>query len=143
MAKNLMSRFEVFIGIWNTVGEVFATSHAPATTLVATDIYRWLPGRQFIIHDVDARFGSQVTRSMEVLGYDRDSKRYLSRSYDDQGESGVYEVSLKGRRWKIVGDVVRFDGRFSQSTDVLEGLWEIKDGATWCPWIDLKLTRAS
>ena len=71
MATDRMSRFQIFIGTRNTRGEVLATDDAPATTLVATDSYRWLPGRQFIVHDVDARFGEDVARSMEVIGYDR------------------------------------------------------------------------
>ena len=68
MAENRMSRFEVFIGTWNTTGEVLQTESAPATSLSATDSYRWLPGRHFICHDADARFGARPTRSTEVTG---------------------------------------------------------------------------
>ena len=57
MPPNRMSRFEIFIGTWNTTGEVLAVDDAPATVLIATDTYRWFPGHQFIVHDVDARFG--------------------------------------------------------------------------------------
>lgn len=64
-----MTRFEVFIGVWNTTGAVLETSAGPAASLVASDTYRWLPGRHFIVHDVDARFDGQPTRSMEVMGY--------------------------------------------------------------------------
>ena len=45
MPANRMSRFEVFIGTWNTTGEVLETEAGPADTLFATDTYRWLPGR--------------------------------------------------------------------------------------------------
>lgn len=49
------------------------------------------------MHDVDARFGKKPTRSMEVIGYDSARRKYLSRSYDDQGSSEVFAVALKGR----------------------------------------------
>ena len=49
-----MSKFEVFIGTWNTTGEVLQTDANPAGVLLATDTYRWLPGKHFIVHDVDA-----------------------------------------------------------------------------------------
>lgn len=143
MPANRMSRFEVFIGTWNTTGEVLATEGAPATTLSATDTYRWLPGRHFIVHDADARFGGDATRSMEVIGYDAAGKRYAARSYDDQGASEVFEVKLRGRRWSIVGESARFDGKFAADGNALTGLWELRGKkAGWQPWIKLKLVRA-
>lgn len=143
MPTNKMFRFEIFIGTWNTTGEALKTDSSPATTLFATDTYRWLPGNQFIIHDVDARFGDQPTRSMEVMGYDVRGKRYLARSYDDQGVSEEFEVNLKGKKWTIIGETVRFDGKFSPDGNKLEGLWELKSQKSgWQPWIKLKLVRA-
>jgi hypothetical protein len=138
-----MSRFEVFIGTWNTSGEVLAIDDAPAAVLSATDTYRWLPGRQFIVHDVDARFGQAVSRSMEVMGYDQRAKRYFARSYDDQGVSEVFDINPSGKKWSISGATVRFNGKFESGGDRLTGLWEMKSKkAGWRPWIKLELARA-
>ena len=63
MAKDRMDRFDIFIGVWNTHGQVLETDDTPAGTSWATDIYRWLPGRHFIVHDVDARFGDAAVRT--------------------------------------------------------------------------------
>lgn len=115
MTTNQMARFEIFVGTWNTTGEVLETSSAPAAKLPATDTYRWIPGMHFIVHEADARFGEDPSRSMEVIGYDFESKKYLARSYDDQGASEVFEVALKGRSWSINGDTVRFSGKFDSS----------------------------
>lgn len=143
MATNRMSRMDVFIGTWNTSGEVLETDGAPATTLTATDTYRWLPGRHFIAHDADSRFGERPARSMEVIGYDSARRKYVARSYDDQGVSEVFDVALKGRTWTIVGETVRFRGRFSEDHSELTGLWELKGKkAGWQPWIRLRLVRA-
>ena len=143
MATRRMSRLELFIGTWNTTGEVLETEEAPATRLSATDTYRWLPGRHFIAHDADARFGDVPTRSMEVIGYDLASKKYLARSYNDQGASESFEVALQGKKWSIKGESVRFNGKFSADSNQLTGLWELKDKrAGWQPWIKLKLVRA-
>ena len=140
---NRMSGFEIFVGTWNTRGEVLATDEAPATTLTATDTYRWLPGKQFLLHDVDARFGDQPSRSMEIVGYDSARKKYVARSYDDRGVSEVFDVALKGKRWTIRGKALRFDGRFSPDGNKLTGLWELKSGKSgWQPWIELVLIRA-
>ncbi len=142
MAQNRMERFSIFIGTWNTTGEVYATDTSPATTLSATDTYRWLPGRHFIIHEVDARFGDDISRSLEVFGYDAESKKHLAHSFDDRGVKEELEVVLKGRRWQILGKSVRFDGKFSSAGDRLEGLWETKGKRGWQPWIKLNLARA-
>jgi hypothetical protein len=143
MSKNRMSRFDVFIGTWNTTGTVLETESGPAKTLSATDTYRWLPGKHFIAHDADARFGKQATRSMEVIGYDRASRKYLARSYDDQGGSELFEVALKGKQWSIIGASVRFKGKFDAKGSKLTGLWELKGKKSgWQPWINLELVRA-
>lgn len=143
MPTNRMARFEIFIGTWNTTGEVLAVDESPATVLIATDTYRWLPGRQFIVHDVDARFGQAVTRSMEVMGYDQKAKKYFARSYDDHGVTEVFDIMLRGNKWKIVGESVRFSGQFDAEGNQLTGLWEMKSKKSgWQPWIKLVLVRS-
>jgi hypothetical protein len=143
MPANRMSKFEVFIGTWNTSGEVLATESSPAGVLIATDTYRWLPGRHFVVHDVDARFDGKPTRSMEVIGFDASKRQYVARSYDDQGSTEGFVVALNGRRWSINGKAVRFEGSFDAQRNRLSGLWEIKRSkAGWQPWIKLDLVRA-
>ena len=122
---------------------MLATDAGPATVLTATDIYRWLPGRHFIVHDVDARFGSTPARSMEVIGYDQAVKKYIARSFDDKGTFDSFEVALTGTSWKISGASMQFDGVFSQNGNKLAGLWELKSSTgVWQPWINLELYRA-
>ena len=143
MPRSRMSRFGIFIGVWNTRGDVLETEDAPAGTLSATDTYRWLPGDHFLLHDVDARFGDVPTRSMEVVGYDPARRKHVARSFDDKGKTEEFVVQLRGRRWTITGDAVRFDGRFSADEDSLTGLWELKGRrGRWQPWIELELVRA-
>lgn len=138
-----MLRFEPFIGTWNTTGEVLATAAGPAGALVATDTYRWLPGRHFVVHDVDARFDGAPSRSMEVMGYDTSKRRFVSTSYDDQGTTDTFVMTLDGRRYGITGKTVRFDGTFDTRKNRLDGLWELKGPkGRWQPWIRLALVRA-
>ena len=143
MTVNRMSRLEVFIGTWNTTGEVLETENSASTTLIATDTYRWLPGKHFIVHEADARFGVDATRSMEVIGYDAATKKHFARSYDDRGKSELFDVALRGKNWTIIGESVRFNGKFDARNNKLTGLWELKGrSAGWRPWIKLTLLRA-
>lgn len=143
MPTNRMSKYEVFIGTWNTTGRVCAVNGSPETTLSATDTYRWLPGKFFIVHEVDARFGARATRSMEVMGYDDPRKSYYARSFDDQGASESFVIDLSRKRWKITGKSVRFAGQFDARGDTLTGMWQMKSKrSVWQPWIELRLERA-
>lgn len=143
MAIHHLSHLDIFIGTWNTTGDVLETENSPASTLVATDTYQWLSGKHFIIHHADARFGGTPTRSMEVMGYDLISKKLIARSYDDHGISEVFDLSLNGKNWSITGESVRFEGKFNAKGNKLTGLWELKNKKSgWQPWINLKLVRA-
>jgi hypothetical protein len=84
-----------------------------------------------------------MTTTMEVMGYDRRAKQYFVRSYDDQGVSEVFEIVLRGKKWSISGETVRFRGTLDTEGDSLVGLWELKSKKSgWQPWIELVLTRA-
>jgi hypothetical protein len=85
MRGNRMSKFAIFIGTWNTTGEIRAIGKEGAAILSATDTYSWLPGDHFIIHAADARMGDAVARSTETFGYDEQRRRFLARAYDDHG----------------------------------------------------------
>jgi hypothetical protein len=80
---------------------------------------------------------------MEIVGYDTKRRKHVARSFDDRGSFEEFIVQLRGRRWTITGDAVRFDGRFSADGDTLTGLWE-RNGkrGRWQPWIRLELVRA-
>lgn len=96
-----------------------------------------------IVHEVDARFDGAPTRVMEVMGYDTGRRCYFARSYDDQGVTSLYDVELKGRRWRISGEAQRFVGSFSLDKEHLTGLWELRSSkGNWQPWIRLKLARS-
>jgi hypothetical protein len=106
-------------------------------------MYQWLPGQHFLIHHVDARMGDDVSRSMEVVGWDKTRKTLVSQSFDDKGEMSKYACRREGLRWSITGDVVRFEGQFAKALNVLTGLWEMKTThGGWDAWMDITLTRS-
>jgi hypothetical protein len=133
----------IFVGTWNTTGEMLATASQPATRLVATDTYRWLAGEKFMLHDVDARLGNDVSRLLEIIGWDEGQRRFTARSYDDQGGIEDFTATLIERRWQIFGETTRFDGMFSADGKRLTGQWERREpGAEWAAWMTIELRRA-
>jgi hypothetical protein len=136
-----LRRLQVFVGRWNTAGEILAGPSSPAVKLKAVDIYEWLPGGFFLLHRVDARMGSQRARSIEILG--TGARGALATwSFDDRGNLGEYRASLRGGQWRIRGKAERFHGKFSKDRRTLTGTWERRRGSRWTPWMEIKLTRA-
>lgn len=133
---------ERFVGVWNTTGRIAAIDDKPGGELIATDTYEWLPGRHYLLHWVDARLNGQPSRSLEVVGFDADRGGCVSRSYDDQGQTGDYTCALTGDAWTITGDTLRFSGRFAPDGTSMSGTWQMKDRGDWRDWMDITLTRA-
>jgi Protein of unknown function (DUF1579) len=138
-----LQALSIFVGVWNTEGEIAATPDSPASKLLATDIYEWLPGRRFLVHRVDARMGDAVSRSIEIYEYDSDDDAFRSRSYDDQGVSEEFKADLMGLKWTIAGADLRFSGQFSEDENEMAGQWERRVGQAWAKLMDIRLRRAS
>jgi Protein of unknown function (DUF1579) len=136
-------RLQVFVGRWETAGEVRATAEAPAFRFTATDTYEWMAGGFFLLHHVDAAMGDTHLRALEIVRYDAETDTYPMQSYDSQGGVATHTGVLDGRAWRIVGETERFAGEFDGDGRVLRGTWErSEDGEAWEPWMDITLTRA-
>lgn len=134
---------QIFVGVWNTEGEIVGGPSGAAGKMTATDIYEWLPGGFFLVHRVDARMAGEPGRSLEIIGYDPGAQGYVSRSYDDQGVVLDFACSLEGKRWRITGATMRFDGEFSAGGTVLRGEWQQRgEDGSWTSWMRIRLTKA-
>jgi hypothetical protein len=133
---------ECFVGVWNTQGRIMPTQDAAEQLLVATDTYEWLPGKRFMLHRVDARLGTEVSRSIEVIGWNGNVGELFSTSYDDKGLTSHFHCKLEGQEWIIDGDGIRFRGSFNHDHKRLSGTWEKLANSKWESWMDIELTKA-
>ncbi|GKU76599.1 DUF1579 family protein [Paenibacillus sp. L3-i20] len=137
-----LTRLNVFIGKWNTEGQIKVSPSGPAAKLKATDTYEWLPGGFFLIHHVDGYMGDEEVKTVEIIGYDTISQTYFTHSYDNRGNVGTYQANLLDAVWTITGKSERFTGMFSDDSNTLAGSWELSgDDGIWVPWMDIKLTK--
>ena len=88
-------RLDIFVGKWNTEGQVLTDSDAPAAKILATDTYEWLPGKFFLLHRVDANIGEEKTEVLEIIGYDASSQMYHAQSFDSQGNSDTFQANSR------------------------------------------------
>ncbi len=134
---------EPFVGRWRTTGEVRPGAETPAIEIEGTDSYDWLPGGFFLLHRVDVRIGGQPAQALEVIGWDAGSGTYFMHAYDDHGNAGTMQMSVRDGVWSFVGDAERFTGGFSDGGRTLAGQWERRNGADWLPWMDIRLTKSA
>lgn len=132
-----------FVGRWRTRGEVRASGSTPALEIAGTDAYEWLPGGFFLLHRVDVRIGGDPVQAIEIIGWDAEAGTYFMRSYDSQGGTGEMTATVAGGVWTFTGDAERFTGEFGEGGRTLSGHWQRREGADWCPWMDVHLTKDS
>jgi Protein of unknown function (DUF1579) len=137
-----IQHLQLFVGKWNTEGETHASADAPAVKISAVDTYEWMSGKFFLVHHVDGHMGEEELNVIEFIGYDPSSQTYSCHSFDNRGNSDLYQANLRDPIWTIEGKSSRFTGMFSTNGNTLTGKWERSiDGLDWLPWMDVKLTK--
>jgi hypothetical protein len=137
------ARLAPFVGRWSTAGEVLASGSSPALEIAGVDEYEWLPGGFFLLHRVDVRIGGERAQALEIIGWDAERRGYFMRSFDQQGNAGEMHATVAADgTWRFAGDAERFTGAFSDGGDTLSGRWERREGDSWLPWMDIRLTKA-
>lgn len=136
-------RLQALVGRWHTTGRTRGTALASPAAIDATDEYEWLPGGS-LLHTVDARVGDETVSGAEIIGYDADSRCYLTQYFGTDGANS-YQARLSVENgvltWTMESGRDRFTGRFNQDRDVITGHWEqLRDGS-WQPWMDITLEK--
>ena len=137
-----IQRLELFVGTWNIEGETHASANAPAVKVTGVDTYEWMAGKFFLVHRADGHMGNEELNTLEFIGYDASSQMYTCHSFDNRGNSDLFQANLRDHTWTIEGKSSRFTGVFANTGNTLTGQWEqSSDGVNWLPWMDIKLTK--
>ena len=136
-----IARLDVLTGTWSTCITTLDDTGADAELFTAIDLYRWMPGGHFLVHNVEAHMGAEPILSMEIIGIAADGESYVSRNYDNAGQVSDYTATLDGRYWQIDGAAERFRGEIDADSGTLKGLWQRWDANRWIDWMRVTLTR--
>lgn len=132
----VLQKLQVFVGTWHTSGRT-----VEGKILEATDTYEWLTGGYFLIHKWNACLEKDRVEGIEIIGYEPESGKYSTRSFDSLGNSGRYTAELNGTIWQINGETEQFTGEFNPEKNCLTGRWEVYNGLEWKPWMEITLTK--
>jgi Protein of unknown function (DUF1579) len=127
-----LKRLEVFIGRWITEGETAGSAEVGSKQIVASDVYQWAPGGQFVMHPAYGRIGSVDVGGLEVIGYDPATGQYRTHFFDSQGNVTTQTLSYADGTWTWQGAHTRCTGVFKDGGKLLTAHHERSDdGAQW------------
>jgi hypothetical protein len=126
-----LKQLEPFIGSWTMRGH---TLDSTEDNIEGRVTYRWLPGGFFMEQHIELDFVGLKIDSMELIGYDPETKTFPSTVY-----SNLSPMSLP-YRWEVDGGDVKitvsygpfdstFKGRFSENGKGFAGGWRPNPGA--------------
>ena len=137
-----LDRLEVFIGRWLTEGETVTTAEAPSLKILASDVYQWGPGGQFIIHPAYGRIGGQDVGGLEVIGYDPATGDFRTHFFDHEGNVITETLTFRDDAWTWQAAHHRCKGVFTDSGKILTAHHEQSDNGTeWRPLMIVTLRK--
>lgn len=143
-------RLRAFLGKWHAEGKSFATGQSkddPRGSIekwVSDETFEWLPGEFFIIQRWDALIGANEFKGIGIIGYDPETRSYVTRSFENHGHFREYVTRVEGNVWTFMGDTERARVKFTDGGDTQKINWEWKpDGETWLPLCDRTAVRVS
>ena len=144
-------RLEVFLGKWINQGEAKASAYGPAGRITAAETFEWLPGGFFMIHRSEGRQGTNEVNWIEILGYDIRKKIYTTHTFDNFGNSALWQgrwngntltwtadsyVAAKSLKERCAIDVSSPEKLYVKCENSTDG------GSHWQPTLQTTLTRA-
>lgn len=143
-------RLGVFVGKWDVEGQSYAEGQSNESLQVSSvkmkfvETCEWQPGGFFLVNRWDGLVGDAEFNGMEVLGYDTESRSYVSRFFDNAGNAPTYQVTVSDKVWTYTGEAQCATFGFSDDGNTLTIHWDWKKngGAKWLPLCDLTASKS-
>jgi hypothetical protein len=119
-----LKRLDRFVGRWSMQGNLVGSD---ATTIKGETTFRWLPGRFFLEQHVQLDFMGMQIDSLELIGYDPESKTFPSTVYSNLSPAAL------PYRWQIDGDKVTITVSYGPLDATFTGSWR-EDGTFSGGW---------
>jgi hypothetical protein len=135
-------RLELLIGKWINVGKTEPIGNEPPLDITTSDIYEWLPGKYWILHTAYGRLGNMDVGGVEIIGYDRETGKYVSHFYDSRGNSSEHEIIVDGNTMTWKGKVTQCTAVFTEKGKVQTAHHvRLDESGRWVPSMEVVLTK--
>ena len=135
---------EILIGKWINVGKTEPMGNEPPLNITTSDIYEWLPGKYWILHTAYGRLGNMDVGGVEMIGYDRETGKYISHFYDSRGNASEHEIIVDGNTMMWKGNGTSCTSVFTEKGKIQTAHHiRLDENGKWVPSMELVLTKVS
>ncbi|NHC15490.1 DUF1579 family protein [Motilibacter deserti] len=142
--EGLLRMLQPLIGRWRTTGRVLDANGRQVATVEGSDSYRWMPGRRWVVHEVDVTMGGEHVQVLEMIGGAGETPGTIAmRAFDASGDYGVMSLAaLPDGALLLSGDGVRSVLRPAADGASMRAHWEQEAGPDrWVPWMEMEFAR--
>jgi hypothetical protein len=99
-------------------------------------------GRVFVLHTAYGRAGDLPGGGIEIIGHDAASGKYVSRSFDSQGNVSTHQLSVEGDTWTWWGESTRCTAMFTDGGRTQTAHHErLDESGEWLHSMEVVLTK--
>jgi Protein of unknown function (DUF1579) len=113
-----LKRLDRFVGSWSMEGHLVGSDE---TTIRGKTTFRWLPGGFFLEQHIELNFVGMPIDSLELIGYDPESKTFPSTVYSNLSPAAL------PYRWEVDDDAVKINVSYGPLDATFNGAWR-EDG---------------
>jgi hypothetical protein len=137
-------RLEVLIGNLINVGKTEPVGDEPPFDITTSDVYEWLPGKYWILHTAYGRLGNMDVGGVEMIGYDRETGKYVSNFYDSRGNFSQHEIIMEGNTMTWKGKITACTSVFTEEGKVQTAHHvRLDENGKWIPSMEVVLTKVN
>jgi hypothetical protein len=132
------------IGRWRSSGTVLDNEGNAVARIAGTDVYTWLPGGHWVVHEVDVMMGDQPTRALELIGgRDEGTGGWQMHAFDTADAPGrMVLTSPEPGLLLLQGDGVRSWLQPQAGPTHMTTRWEREQDGEWVAWMDMRFDRS-
>lgn len=141
--EHILAALEATTGQWHSSGTMRMGEGNPPMTIIGTDTYKWLAGKQFMIHTADVTVGDDKVDVIEIIGeYDQSKNACVMHAFQSDGSHGVMWASVnEDGTMLFAGDTTRATLTIHPDGQTMDALWEQLVSGQWEHWMDMHFAK--
>lgn len=145
-----MDKLAPILGKWSLTGDQWPTVIGPAAKISGTESFEFMPGENFVVHNLDGRLDEHIMACLEVWERDGAQGGFELHTFYNNGTKNNWKAKVIGNTWTILGAWkgpkrtmhVRCTMVFTEDGDTRNSKWEQSDdGHTWQTFWDVTAKR--
>ena len=116
-----LRKLDRYVGTWDMEGHLVGSDEH---TIKGETTFRWLPGGFFLEQDFRMDFMGTEIRSIELIGYDPETRTFPSTVYSNLSPAPL------PYRWEVDGDSVKISVNYGPMDSTFTGTWS-EDGESF------------